>query len=236
MDGSSCQVDGSRGLTDVLGHSSNAKMADISHGHGSSTYLGPEDAKHIVYETDGAGIQTDTLIRHGDVPSTEMDMLSTENEAETISKPQMKKKPPDIPIGAAKQHPNEPDGCRNHVDALSMYMDMHSIGNDMETAANETVNVRKRQNKPKSKNLPETLEIETSESIKWVSVGDINVYVPLNAPIEALGPTSQTFAFREVESGDKVIAPSLEGKRAGNSDGRQREGDGMVSSGNVDSM
>ena len=66
------------------------------------------------------------------------------------------------------------------------------------------------------------------------------MYVPWNAPVEALGTTNRTLAFGEVKSRrDKVIAPSLKGKRDGN--GGQREGngdesgdsDGTASSSNV---
>ena len=42
------------------------------------------------------------------------------------------------------------------------------------------------------------------------------MYLPWNVPVEALG---QTFEFREVESRDKAIAPSLEGEIAGDGDG-----------------
>ena len=71
-----------------------------------------------------------------------------------------------------------------------------------------------------------------------VSVEDIDVYLPWNVPVAALG---WMFAFRQVESGDKVIVPSLKGERAGNGDpnGGDRDGgdgDGMTSSSSVDSL
>ena len=50
-----------------------------------------------------------------------------------------------------------------------------------------------------------------------VSVKDIDVYTPWNAPIEVLG----TFAFRQPEGGEEAIAPrDVKGKRAveGNGD------------------
>ena len=75
-----------------------------------------------------------------------------------------------------------------------------------------------------------------------VSASSTNVYVPLDVPIE---PTSRTFAFRELESGEMVIVPNVEGERAGDGDGdRNGDGsddggdgdvDGMTSGGDVDS-
>ena len=53
------------------------------------------------------------------------------------------------------------------------------------------------------------------------------MYLLWNVPIEAPG---QMLAFRDVERGDKVIVPSLEGKRAGDGSGNQNgdnRGDGM---------
>ena len=92
------------------------------------------------------------------------------------------------------------------------------------------------------KNSPETLEIEMSKLAvrwKWVSIGDIDVYVLLNAPIEVLGPASRTFAFGEVESQVEAFAPNVEDERAGNGDG-DRDGDvggmdGTTSSGGIHS-
>ena len=69
------------------------------------------------------------------------------------------------------------------------------------------------------------------------------MYLPWNAPVEALG---RTLAFGEVESGDEVIAPSVEGERAcdGNGDQNGNDGDdggdgdkgGTMSGGGMDSM
>ena len=75
-----------------------------------------------------------------------------------------------------------------------------------------------------------------------VSASSTDVYIPLDVPIE---PTSQMFAFRELESGEMVIVPNIEGERAGDGDGdRNGDGsddggdgdvDGMTSGGDVDS-
>ena len=65
------------------------------------------------------------------------------------------------------------------------------------------------------------------------------MYLPWNAPVEALG---RTFAFRWLESTREVIVPIIEGERAGNGSGDRNgdnesgDRDGMVSSSNVDSM
>ena len=58
----------------------------------------------------------------------------------------------------------------------------------------------------------------SGSTYRWrrVSINKIDVYLPWNVPVEALG---QTFEFGEVESRDKAIAPSLEGEIAGDGDG-----------------
>ena len=59
---------------------------------------------------------------------------------------------------------------------------------------------------------------------RWrrVSASGIDVYVPLNAPID---PTSRMFAFGQLESGEMAIAPGFKGEGAGNGNGGQN-GDG----------
>ena len=110
------------------------------------------------------------------------------------------------------------------------------------------VNVRGHRNKPKMQNSPKTLEIKMSElAVRWkqVSVGDINVYISLKAPIEALGTANQTVAFGQPDSRDEAIVPIVEGERAEDSNGDQNRGagddggdgdmDGTTSSGGVHS-
>ena len=72
-----------------------------------------------------------------------------------------------------------------------------------------------------------------------VNAEDTDVYVPVDAPIET---TSRTFVFGWLESGDKLIAASVEGERAseggGNrdeDDGGDRDVDGTASGSDVDS-
>ena len=89
----------------------------------------------------------------------------------------------------------------------------------------------------------ETVTHEPTRQWKRVSIGDGDVYVPLNMPVAA---PSRNFVFGQVESGDEPIAASVEGKRAGRGDGRQNGGGGddgrsgsegsTTSSGSVDSV
>ena len=79
---------------------------------------------------------------------------------------------------------------------------------------------------------------------RWrrVSIDDVDVYLPWNVPVEALG---RTLAFREVESAGKAIAPIVEGESDGDGncgqnggdgdDERDGDGDGTMSSSSVDS-
>ena len=58
MDMSRGQVDASRAQTDApsaLNMSNSTETAAISHGDGAGMYLSAGGAKHLVYETDGAG-------------------------------------------------------------------------------------------------------------------------------------------------------------------------------------
>ena len=53
---------------------------------------------------------------------------------------------------AARAAPDEPDGRGNHMDRSGMHRDVHSIGNERETGANETENIRTSQNDLKAPN------------------------------------------------------------------------------------
>jgi len=59
--------------TDASNASNRAETDRICHGEGAGTYLGVRDPKHGVGVMDGLGSQTDTLSRHSDVPSVEME-------------------------------------------------------------------------------------------------------------------------------------------------------------------
>ena len=229
--------DGPRGLTDVLGQLNNAEMTGLSHSDGVYTYLGVGDLKCGVKEADDARSHTDEAIGDGDVPRVEMDVDMPAKAPENIRTHRKKTKPPDLPMEAARAAPDKPDGRGNHTDRSGVHRDVHSIGNERETGANETENVRTSQNDSKAPNSPYMCEIATpkpADRWKRVSADDTYVYLPWNAPIEVL---SRTFEFGQVEGADEAIVPSFECEGAGDSDG-DRDGDnggvgGTTSSGSV---
>ena len=170
--------------------SDSAETAVMSDGEGAEMYLTTGDGKRVVDTTDGVRIHADGSTGHGEAQSVRTDMDTPENGAETISKPRKKDKPPDSPSQSTRMPPDEPDGCGNHPNTLSMYKDTHSIGNETETSENETEIVSKRQKRIKPPNSPETLENEMYKPIgrrRKVSLDGIDVYLPWNAPVEALG-------------------------------------------------
>ena len=242
------QADALRGQTDAPDVSNNAETNVTDHGESASTYLRVRDAKRVVVKMCGTGTHVDALTGQGEVPSVESDAIKPVNAMEIVSIPRIKEKPPDIPMEITRGHPDEPDGCGNPADTLSVQTDAHSIGEEMETAANEMENVRKRQKEAWIQNSPETIENRTPEHTdQWRQVGirDASVNVPWNTPLEVLGTTNQMFAFGEVENAGKAIAPIVEGKRDGDGncgqnrgdgdDERDGDGDGMTSGGSIDS-
>ena len=200
--GCECRTDVSRGLTDGLGAqmdalnvSSRAEMAVMKHGDEAGTYLGARDVKRVIEVMDGIGSHVDMLSGHRNILSVKTHAIKPENETANIRLPCKKVKPPDIPIGPARVAPNEPDGCGNLADTSSVYTDVHSIGNKSETSVNETDIVRTHQVGQRTQNLPYTPKNGMPKrAICWrrVNVNKINVYLPWNAPVEALG---QTFIF-----------------------------------------
>ncbi|KIM59036.1 hypothetical protein SCLCIDRAFT_27615 [Scleroderma citrinum Foug A] len=220
-------------------------QSDVLKGHGDSAgmYLSAGGAKHPVYETDGARTHVGTLTRQTDASSVKTNTVIPANMPENIRSSQKKAKPPDLPVEASRRRPDEPDGCGNHADASSAHTDSHCIGNGTETAENNSRNVSKCQMEAQTQYSPNAPEIKTSKPIcRWrkVSGGNIDGYVPWNAPVEA---PSQMFAFGEAESRDKVIAPDIEGETAeGNGDGDgdrygdDGDGNGITSGGSIDSV
>ena len=117
---------------------------------------------------DGSRDHADVLSRQTDAPSIKTDLDRPANKPENVSIPRKREKLPNLPIGTAKRTPDKPDGCRNLADTSSVYTDMHSIGNGMETPENETVNVRKRQIGQKTRNSPNATEIVTPKpASRW---------------------------------------------------------------------
>ena len=204
------------------------------------------------HKTDGIESHVDGSIGRRDTPSVQTDTLKPANATEIVRTPQKRKKPPNLPSETASRTPDEPNGIGDRTDGSSVHTDTHTVANATETAANDSRNIRTRQNDQKTRNSPTAHEIERPKPTyqrKRVGTGDGDVYVPWNAPVEALG---RAFVFgrlesacEEIESGEQAIAPSVEGKRAGdgnsgrNGDGGDDGGDGdegsTTSSGGVDS-
>ena len=93
----------------------------------------------------------------------------------------------------------------------------------MEIAENTMKNVRSHRTRSRTQNSPNVHEIAMPEcTYLWrrVRTGDGDMYTPCNTPVVAIETTSQRIVFREVESGDEAIAPSIEVKRTGEGDGR----------------
>ena len=166
MDWLECQVDVLRGWTDTPDASNNAETNVMDHGESVSTYLKVRDTKRVVVETDGIGSHADMPTRQMDTPRVETDANIAENTTENVRLPRKKDKPPNLPVEASRGHPDEPDGCGNHADALSAHMDSHCIGNETETAANGTGNVRTSQNGSKTQDSPYALKNELIKRAK----------------------------------------------------------------------
>ena len=80
--------------------------------------------------------------------------------------------------------------------------------------------------------MPEIKQSESTHRWRRVSVEDVDIYVPWNAPVEASG---RTFEFRELEGGDKAIVLRNIEEMAEDGDGNQNGGDrGDKGDGDVD--
>ena len=86
---------------------------------------------------------TDGFGNHADRSSMHMDVQSGGNERGTaVNMPETIKMHPNIsktnnsPVEAASQCSDEPNGCRDHMDALSKWSDAHSFESDARTAVN----------------------------------------------------------------------------------------------------
>lgn len=112
-DGSTCQVDASKGLTDGPSRSNDSETDVIGHAEGARMYLGIGDMKHAVFEMDGIRSHADMSTGHGEALSVESNTIK--------------------PISAPKRLPDESDGLRNQMDASSIRMDAYTIGNKIET-------------------------------------------------------------------------------------------------------
>ncbi|KIM63284.1 hypothetical protein SCLCIDRAFT_24410 [Scleroderma citrinum Foug A] len=134
--------DVSRAQTDASNVSDRAKTDVTGHRENASTYLSAGDARCSEDEMDGIGSHTDVPSQHGDVLSVEMNVILPTNTPENVSIPQKRTKPPDLPVEVAICTPAESDGLGDQTDMLTTHTDAHSIETAMETAANETQNIR----------------------------------------------------------------------------------------------
>ena len=95
-----------------------------------------------------------------------------------------------LAIGDTRHVIHKVDGIRSHADASTGQMDTPSIKMNPTKPENETEIDSMRRIDSRTQNSPYTAEIAMSEPIhQWrsVSIEDIDVYVPWNAPIEVLG-------------------------------------------------
>ena len=102
-------ADDSRGWADVLSTPNKPETANISHGEGAGTYLGPGDVKHGIRETDGVGSHADMSTWLTDIPSVKTNMLIPTITPETVSIHPLELKTPNSPPGSARErteHPN----------------------------------------------------------------------------------------------------------------------------------
>ena len=234
-DASRGRTDVLRGRTDAPNASSTPETACVSHSEGAGTYLGTGVPKRLVNATDGTGIHADTSCVRMDAQSVGVDTQTAGNETKNVRTRRTEEKMQNSPSRAAKRAPDEPDGCREHADASTVRTDAYSVETDTETAANKAESVRTRRIGRKTRNSPDSREITMPDhSCRWrkVSVDGVDVYVPRNVPVEVSKTANRTFAFGEVECRGEAIAPSVEGERAGDGDGR-RDGGEQINARNI---
>ena len=133
-------------MTDAPSTSNGTETEVIGHGEGAVTYLAIGDAKRVIEVMDGVGSHADTSTGHGDTPSVEMDMIKPANKTKTISIPQKKVKPPDLPVVAATCAPEVSNGNGDLAEGLTMHSDTYSIETETEKTENETAIIRTHQN------------------------------------------------------------------------------------------
>ena len=201
-------------------------------------------------DANGLGCRTDGSRSQADGPGGLTDAPSTSNKAETDVISHGDGMNTYLGAGDTKRAIDATDGVETHADAStrqgevpSVESDVSSVETNMRMAVNVRRDVRKCQAEAQTQNSPKGPQIEPPKSTRrWkrVGVGDISVYLPWNAPIEALG---RTLVFREVKSGEKAIAPSVEGKTARDDDGNgdpnrgdgdSGDGDGTASGNSID--
>ena len=123
-----------------------------------------------------------------------------------------------LATGDAKCGIDVTDGIESHADVSIGCRDAPSIETNLTKPVNEMEIIRTRRKMSETQNSPVAHETRPPEpTIHWrkVSVEDIDVYVPWNAPIEALG---RTLVFGQVESAGGWMTTDFEGEGAGDGD------------------
>ena len=157
------QTDALRAQTDTSSVSNGAETDAISHGESVGTYLGAEDAKRDVDETDGFGSHADVSSGYMDAPSVRTDAIRPANATQIVSIPRTKPKPPDLPDEGARSTPDEPNGFYSHADTSDVHMDVQSGGNERKTAVNTPERVRTHPNNSKPPDSPARSARECTE-------------------------------------------------------------------------
>ena len=89
-----------------------------------------------------------------DVPSIGSNMKMAKNMIKIIRGSPNGPEQPNLLAGSATSCSDDPNGIRDHTDALSTCTDGHSVTNDVNTATNATKIVRASPNEPKMQNSP----------------------------------------------------------------------------------
>ena len=193
--------------------------------------------------TDRSKGQTDGSRGQVDMSKGQVDASTTSTRPETAVVSHSEGAGTYLGAGDAKRDGDETDGIGSHTDLPTGHGDVPSIANDMNISANIRRNIRMHQMDSRMRNSPYAIEIVMPDpASQWrrVGVGDINVYVLWNAPVEAPG---RTFAFGQLESGVEAIVPDVEGEMAegagdggGGRDEDDGDGDDMESGSSADSQ
>ena len=143
---------------------------------------------------------------------------------------------PHICLGGTQMRPGDVNGLGIHTDGVGSQTGVSTGHRDVSSVETDLNIPAQTQNSPY---MTKIAMLKSTCQWKRVGVGDINVCLRWNAPVEVSG---QTFAFGEVESGDEAIVPVVEGETACNGDGDSSGDDGDVdmdsttSGSNVDSI
>ena len=190
-------------------------------------------------EPNACGYPADTSNAYTDMHSIESDVRTAVNVPERIRTHRNHLKPPDSPNKAARQRSDEPNACGNSTDASSVHTDTQDVQTGTLTPADKAESVKTRQTDSKMQGSPYARKTATPNPTfqwKWVSLRGIDIYIPLNVPINN---SSRTFIFGQVEGGEEQVTVRAVDETAGNDDGDRNGGDRNMNSttsiGNVDS-